>query len=166
MVEIPLRARDGSVKARAIVDDTDADWLNQWRWTLLPSGYAYRHMSRGPGLGHLHIYMHRSLLGLEQGDGRIGDHINGNKLDNRRRNLRVVTRHGNAQNVLSTKGSTSRHRGVSWNTDRQKWVAQAWINGRQTPLGRYDSEEEAAAVASAARAAHMPYSRDALAQSA
>lgn len=35
--------------------------------------------------------LHRWILGLEAGDPRIGDHINGDVLDNRRSNLRVVT---------------------------------------------------------------------------
>jgi hypothetical protein len=159
MAEIQLYARDGSVRAHVLVDDEDYAWLSQWRWTLLPSGYAYRRTRRGPSAGV--IYMHRQILGLVRGDGRVGDHVNGDRLDNRRANLRVVTRRGNAQNCLSTIGSTSRFRGVSWNTARQKWIAQAWINGRQTNLGSYDSEEEAAAVAAEARRVHMPYSRDA-----
>jgi hypothetical protein len=37
MAEIPLRARDGSVKAWALIDAADAAWLNQWRWSMFPN---------------------------------------------------------------------------------------------------------------------------------
>ena len=49
-------------------------------------------------------YLHREVLGLTPGDGLETDHRNGDRLDNRRSNLRVATRAQNAQNVPARSG--------------------------------------------------------------
>lgn len=152
---IPLRARDGSVRAYAIVDAADADWVNQWRWCLDGNGYASR------GVRHSgrtrQFQLHRELLGLTRGDGFEGDHIDRNHLNCRRYNLRVVRRPGNTQNKSSYAGSTSAYRGVSWTADRGRWQAQIQVNGKKTHLGFFSDEHEAAEVARAARVRMMPF---------
>jgi hypothetical protein len=154
MAEIPLRARDGSVKAWALIDAADAAWLNQWRWSMFPNGYVYRGARRDGE--QMCFYLHREILGLSAGDSRFGDHINGNPLDNRRANLRIVPRAANAQN-MHRRGGTSAYRGVSWVAKRQKWTAQGYAHGRQHNLGYYDDELEAARIAAEWRAKNMPY---------
>jgi hypothetical protein len=101
--------------------------------------------------------MHRLILGLPVGDPRLGDHINRNRLDNRRSNLRIVDRAGNGQNVGSRAGSTSSFRGVSWDSRNRKWSAQCMLRQKLYHLGRYTSEIEAARAAAAFRAEHMPF---------
>lgn len=154
---IPLRARDGSVKAHAIVDAADAEWVNQWRWCRLPNGYIAR-TAQGEGVQRT-IYLHRALLGLEYGNVLTADHINRNRADNRRANLRAVSRGGNSQNVPSQKG-VSRHRGVYLNRSTGKWTAQICLHGRSTHLGTFAEEQDAAEVARAARRRLMPYATD------
>lgn len=105
--------------------------------------------------------MHRELLGLAHGDKREADHVNRNKLDNRRSNLRIVTRAQNKQNLDSYAGGTSKHRGVSWNVSREQWVARGRLNGTVHVLGEYEREQDAAAVAAAWRREHMPFSEEA-----
>ena len=155
-VRIPLYARDGSVRAYALVDAADADWVNQWRWILFGK-YATR-TARVNGR-RLVFRLHRELLGLAHGDPLTGDHINRDKLDNRRTNLRVIPKSGQSQNMPSIEGS-SRYRGVSWKAQHRKWVAYARINGKPKTLGVFDTEEEAAQVAREARRVHMPYAVD------
>jgi hypothetical protein len=155
---IPLHNRAGEVVAHTLVDAEDRH-LAALRWYLdagnaARSGKPYVRRARGGRA----VYLHRQILGLRQDDPRKGDHINGDTLDNRRANLRIVTVAENAQNQGS-RGGSSRHRGVCWDKARGKWMAQA---GGRT-LGRFDSEDEAAAVASAWRAEHMPFSQDAAA---
>lgn len=155
---IPLHARNGSVRAYAVVDAADAEWAGQWRWSFVGLGYVGRtdpsDEHRGP------IWLHREILGLPRVlDGRVGDHIDRDKLNCRRSNLRIVTRSGNTQNQPGRAG-TSQYRGVSWSTARGKWVAQLRINGQKRYFGLYDSETEAAEVARAARARLMPYAVD------
>ncbi len=158
---IPLRARDGSIRAHAIVDSTDAAWLNQWRWSLC-AGYASRKESRSVSdRPHARtLLMHRVLLGLTAGDPREVDHINRDKLDCRRANLRAVTKAQNRQNVPGRSGGTSRHRGVFFEKKSGKWRAQVQVAGHIHILGSFTTEDEAARVATAFRATHMPYSME------
>jgi hypothetical protein len=155
--KIPLRARDGSVRAIALVDAADVDALNQWRWSLQSAGYAQRHV-RSAGRQHI-VLMHRALLGLAYGDPREVDHINRNKLDCRRANLRIVTRGQNAQNMVRP-AATSAYRGVCWSIARRKWLAYCRIDYRQHNLGAFDEEEDAAAAARAFRLAHMTHNQE------
>lgn len=162
---VPLYGGDGSVRAYALIDAVDTEWIGQWRWHLLPSGYPRRsvYIPRTANSPYrvVHRYMHCDLLGLTQGDGVDGDHINRNKLDNRRRNLRVVPEdRANAQNVPSQKGSTSAFRGVSWKASNRKWSAQLRVDGKTVYLGLFEDEAEAAAVAREARRRLMPYAVD------
>jgi hypothetical protein len=102
------------------------------------------------------LTIHRLLLGLTYGDKREGDHVNLNRLDNRRINLRVVTRAQNSQN-RPVMHHTSRYRGVSWYKKLQKWVAKGVKDGRQIHLGYFDDEEEAYRTSLAFRKEHMPF---------
>jgi hypothetical protein len=155
MIEIPIRRRDGSIRAHALVDDEDRDVVHGRSWHLAGKGYV-RASSAGGG------YLHRILLGLVPGDGLQGDHINGDPLDCRRSNLRVATRSQNMQNRRGAqRTSTSRFRGVSWDRAYQRWKAQASVDGQQRFLGHFDDEAEAGAVAAAWRREHMPFSEDA-----
>ncbi len=140
MKRIALRKRGGGVHAHVLVDDADFEWLTQWPWSL-HVGYASR---SNPTLPH-RIYMHRLILGLEFGDGKQGDHINRDRLDNRRENLRVVDPAGN---YLNHPGfvATSEHRGVSWHERSQKWRGQIYIANRSYSLGYHQREEDAAAA--------------------
>jgi muconolactone delta-isomerase len=79
----------------------------------------------------------------------VVDHINGDTLDNRLENLRLATTAQNAQN--KTRSGRSRHVGVYYNQAKGKWQAQIQMNGHKRNLGRFDSEEEAAQAALAAR---------------
>lgn len=153
-VLIPLCGRDGAIRASTKVDVSDVAFLTESSWSLQNTGYA------GARIGGRLVLMHRFLLGLEHGDQRIGDHINCDRLDNRRANLRAVpSRAVNMQNISANRGSSSTLRGVSWDKERSLWMARC---GRQH-LGRYSTEEEAGSVAAAFRAAHLPYSQEALA---
>lgn len=68
------------------------------------------------------------------------DHINGDRNDNRIENLREVTRQQNLFNSVS-KGGTSKYKGVSWDKNRNKWVAQYMLDRKHYYIGRYDTEE-------------------------
>jgi hypothetical protein len=72
--------------------------------------------------------------------GKIGDfqidHINGNRIDNRIENLRLVTHQENHFNQTKAKGYT-------WNKINKNWRAQININGTHYNLGSFNTEEEA-----------------------
>lgn len=72
------------------------------------------------------------------------DHINGNRLDNRRYNLRECTSKENNVNRGSKKNVTSQYKGVSFDTSRNKWISSIQINKRTKHIGRFDNEIECA----------------------
>lgn len=149
---IPLRNRRGEVVAHATINADDEPLVAGRAWSL-SAGYA------GAKIGGKRVHMHRLLLGLTPGDGAIVDHINRDKLDNRRENLRVGDASLNAQNRVRPPGRASRFRGVS--RQRDKWRATATIRGKQHFLGQFDREEDAAAAAAEFRSKHMPGSDEA-----
>lgn len=157
---IPLTGRRGVIRGYAIVDEEDYDALAGQRWHI-SGGYAVR-IPRIYGV-RVHIAMHRVVCCLTPDDKREIDHINQDKLDNRRSNLRIVTHAQNAQNVRSHLGSTSLFRGVSWDAASGKWRAVGYLDRRIHHLGRFEDEQEAARVVAAWRAEHMPYSAEAAA---
>ena len=86
MARIPLRDLAGNVVAVALVDAEDFHRINRHRWSLMDDVAR-----RGVKIGRRHhsILMHREIMGATLGDGLAIEHINADKLDNRRANLRV-----------------------------------------------------------------------------
>jgi hypothetical protein len=145
---VPIH-RAGAVVACAVVDEQDAALLG-YRWRLDKDGYARRSVRDGARV--FDVRMHRQIMGLERGDPLQVDHINGDPLDNRRENLRVVTHAENRQNVKAGfAGAKSRYRGVSRAGDR--WRARV----RGVHLGLFDAEEEAGRAAAAYIRETMPF---------
>lgn len=118
---------------QAIVDDEDFEYLSQWKW-LFDSNYARR--SVGSKGKQKCIYMHKLLINCPQ--NRKGDHINGNKLDNRKFNLRIATVSENGMNRKVNKNNKSGLKGVSFFGGR--W--RAYIQKRF--LGYFPTKEKAA----------------------
>jgi hypothetical protein len=159
-VQIPLCDKAGATRGVALVDEADLDVVGVYRWHLHPDGYAVRKTPRGSG-NRASVRMHRELLGLVGRDRRTQvDHINGDKLDNRRSNLRVVTNAENQQNRRHGSGA-SQHRGVSWHADSSRWRAYGSLNRKHQHLGYYDDEQDAAKAAADWRAANHPFSPEA-----
>jgi hypothetical protein len=148
-VELPLHRTDGSIGAYTLVDLVDAAWATKRRWYMTSNGYV-----RG-NLNGRKVALHRVILGLVPGDRMDTDHRNGNRLDNRRGNLRRTTRAENSQNLEARRG---RYRGVSWDRRARSWRASVTFQGVRHYLGRFKSEEEAARIAADFRREHMPFS--------
>ena len=163
-VRIPLYARSGEVVAHALVDEVDAG-QGAHRWYRNAAGYAVRQV---PGEGRLPsgrrrqraVFLHREVLGLGFGDSMQGDHMNRDRLDNRRANLRIVPVAGNIQNLTPRKGTASRYRGVTFHKASGLWFASATLRGVRHSLGYYRDEDEAGAAAAAWRRENMPYATD------
>jgi hypothetical protein len=155
---ISLRAKDGSVRAWAIVDAADGERVRNIKWHLTPNGYV---------MGHIPLSkpkrkdtLHRFLLRLDVGDGLHVDHIDRDRLNNRRSNLRIVTQAQNNQNTSGWARSSSSYRGVQ-RSRAGRWIASATVDYKPFHLGTFDDELEAARVAAAFRAKHMPHSAEA-----
>lgn len=111
--------------ATAIIDAEDVNKIRYTKWKLSASGYAMN----APKFSGSNKYMHREILGTDQ----FVDHINHNTLDNRKCNLRIVTKSQNQMNV--------NFKGVS--RYGCKWYAHIKINQKMLNLGYYLDEEEA-----------------------
>ena len=123
----------------AIVDNMDFEKVSKHRWLLRLNGYVQSSsLIKGK-----HPYLHRFILKSPEGIGT--DHINCDKLDNRRDNLRFATRSQNQANSLKHRNAlTSRFKGVSWVKRDRKWRAQIMHENKNPYLGLFTSEEEAA----------------------
>lgn len=121
----------------SIVDKSMVHALNfNWRASIRRDGkYCAKNSD---------TYLHHFVIGHPL-NGLVVDHINGNTLDNRLSNLRIVTVRQNGCNRIDQReGKTSsRYPGVYWNKQKRKWQAQIKFGVRKKYLGRYDSQEEA-----------------------
>lgn len=118
-----------------LVDEMDFEWLNQWKWHLSCKGYAVRKPGKSA------IFMHRLINNTPE--GLQTDHINRNKLDNRRKNLRTLNNQKNHFNMPRQKNNKSGVTGVLWDKERNKWLAQIVINDKAIHLGRYPLIDDA-----------------------
>jgi hypothetical protein len=152
MAQIALWRDGGGIAGYAVVDDADVALASQRRWNLDKGGYA--RCVAGRRNDKRAFLMHREILGDPPFNGAQVDHVNGDRLDNRRANLRWVTRDGNGQNQKAHKDSQSGHRGIY--RERGGWRAQVKSGGRRVWQGRFGSIEAAVAAVTAARKSLLP----------
>ena len=136
---IPLESRAGQVIAYSLVDAIEAPPLLAWPWRLSTHGYAAR--SETLDGKKRTIYLHREILKVDAGS--LVDHINGDRLDNRRQNLRIATPAENAANSKD-RPRRSGYRGVYPHKPTGRWIAQISAGGHVRHLGIYDDPEAAA----------------------
>ena len=76
--------------------------------------------------------------------GQYVDHINGDRLDNRKENLRFCTLSQNSMNKRGRSSRTSKYKGVCYAKRRNKWQASIRVDGKERFLGYFNNEEDAA----------------------
>ena len=133
--EVIIRNRHGEIIAIAIIDLDDIELISQYKWNL-SGGYA-RSVIDGHG-----IFMHKVIMNDLNNDFII-DHINRNRLDNRKSNLRIVTLQENSLNQSVYKNNTSGVPGVLFNKSKNKWEASIQINRKRIYLGTFVNKEDA-----------------------
>lgn len=117
----------------AIVDAENLDWLSKWKWYSSTTYYAIRAITLENG-NRRFIKMHREILGLQFGNELVGDHINGNRLDNRKVNLRAVAKKHNSWNKRLQPNESGRLRGVVAQPPN-RFRAQIIVDGKVINLG-------------------------------
>ena len=143
--DAPLSPDDGSAYIPltrgkfALVDKSDWEWLKEQRWSYTTDGYA---AGRITTKDRSMSYMHRVIM--DAPSDKMVDHINGDKLDNRRQNLRLCSLPENTANQRGRPG-TSRYKGVQQNR-AGNWQVRIQVHRKQIQLGTYQDEIEAAKV--------------------
>lgn len=146
MVHVP--ASKSGVTVLVAMDATDVAWLGRRRLAIGSHGYAQIFDN-----GRVCL-LHRALLGLQRGDHRLGDHIDGNPMNCTRSNLRIVN---SVASSCNTRGwSSAGYRGVYRTRHGKPFVAKATVAGRTTVIGQFDTAEEADAAAHRWRQDNMP----------
>lgn len=129
----------------AIVDADLAEYLSQWQWYAAetPQGfYAVRHEYTGTGRQKRPVWMHRAVIDAPH-DVEV-DHRDGDRLNNRRSNLRIATTAQNQANRGPSTTNTSGYRGVTWHKVHRKWQASIKRGGKFHFLGYFDTPTQAA----------------------
>lgn len=124
-----------------LVDVEELPLLLRYNWRIVRVGR--RRLPRvAATIGGEMIYLHRFLLAPLP--SFVVDHVNRTPLDNRRRNLRIVTQRENTENSEGQQNGSSRFKGVAWTTKRQKWTVFVGRKANRHLLGAFDCEIEAA----------------------
>lgn len=139
-IEIVLGKRSSAeTKHMMLVSEEDRD-MDQITWNCNGNGYAKTDV--GGRKSRKKVYAHRLVMertiGRSLASGEIVDHINHNRLDNQRCNLRIVTDKQNVQNrgVLN-RNNRSGFRGVYWHSSASKWSAEVMVDRKKVYLGLF-----------------------------
>lgn len=128
-----------------IVDDCDYIYLMQWKWYVTKYGrYAVRNARHADTIetGKM-IYLH-DVIATRKGLKSKIDHTNRNSLDNRRNNLREATNAQNLANRGPQRNNTTGYKGVVYDQQRDRWIAQIKVNQKHIFLGRFGIKLEVA----------------------
>jgi len=123
----------------AFIDNEDYDFLMNWTWHYTKAGastkighYKYRHT----------LLMHRLIMNAN--DIEQVDHVDNNRLNNQKYNLRKCTLQQNQFNKPKRENVSSIFKGVSYCKQTGKWRAVIEHNSKTIHLGRFINEIEAA----------------------
>jgi hypothetical protein len=136
---IPLRNRAGVIIEYALVDEDDFEKVNKYKWNLSVDGYAKGKVEKKD------IRLHHYIFKKAE-NGNVIDHINQDRLNDSKLNLREVSRSENSHNVKKNSNieTSSKYKGVTWDKNTQKWVSRCIYNKKRVSLGVFKNEEEAA----------------------
>ncbi len=134
----------------ALVDNADFEWLNSFKWTANLHGRTWRVRRTSTKLERKKyrrngITMHRLIMGIMGKKGLEVDHIDGNNLNNQRKNLRLCNHAENSKNRTLNKNTKTGYKGVTeypWHKYK-KFIARITIDKKLITLGYFTTKEEA-----------------------
>lgn len=110
----------------SLIDDEDFERVSKNKWSYHHTGYVVR--------GKPQISLHRFVMNAKKGE--FIDHINRNRLDNRKSNLRLATMRQNQYNSVYKDG-------IHWRGDREAWIVRMKVNGKSKYIGYFKNKKEA-----------------------
>lgn len=137
---LPNEIKLANGKGIALVDDEDYEIHGNFNWYKSSHGYVCRKVRRNGRRETL--FLHREIMGAKKGE-KV-DHINRDRLNCQRQNLRFATSKQNNQNRSPRKGTSSRFKGVCWHKSDKAWYASIKVDNKSIHLGRFKNEEDAA----------------------
>ncbi|MBB5150284.1 HNH endonuclease [Ureibacillus thermosphaericus] len=123
-----------------LIDKDDFDKVNEFSgtWSAKKDGNTHYAEIRN---GKSFIKIHRLIMNYN--GNKVIDHKNGNGLDNRKSNLRIVTHKVNSRNRKPSKNNKSGVTGVGYNKSSNKWEVQIKVDGKSKYLGLFNELQEA-----------------------
>lgn len=91
------------------------------------------------------FFSHRIAWKMHYGEEppEIMDHVDGNGLNNKINNIRCATKFQNGWNAQKSSRNKSGYKGVSFNTEKNKWRAAIHVNNKTRLIGYFSTPEEA-----------------------
>lgn len=123
----------GEDVSRTLIDLEDVEKVRNYKWSMNGKGYVTSNTPQ--------VILHRLIM--DYPEDMMIDHINHNRLDNRKSNLRICTQQQNNMNRTMNSNNTSGIAGVSWHKGNRKWGAKIQVAGKQIYLGYYQTKEQA-----------------------
>lgn len=139
--------------ARAIIDIEDIEKVKKYKWRL-GNGYAvtfYKQCNEK----WKSIRMQHVVLGIYPDKKKLIDHIDRDRLNNRKYNFRFCTNKENVRNAKLSKANTSGYKGVSWQKNRKNWAAAIRVDNKTIHLGVFKTRIRAAKVYNMAAKKHF-----------
>ena len=164
MKTIPLSGKYAAGRI-AVVSDEDFQFLSAWQWRLAADGYVRRDIYLGKKQGknwYRVVRMHRLVLERMGFDiaTQLGDHKDGDPLNNQRDNLRPATILENSRNRKVQARNATGLKGVTFHRRDKRYQASIRTSNGRIHLGYFSSAEEAhAAYCRAAEMHHGSFAR-------
>lgn len=134
--KIVLYDKEGNINGYSLIDLEDVEKIKDYKWYLTRDGYCANSVK-----SKNRVRLHRFLLNVQ--DDKIVDHVNRDKLDNRKCNLRIATPSENMHNRNLSKNNKSGFSGIWHDVKRGKWEVQICINNRKKRIGIFVKLEDA-----------------------
>lgn len=141
------RYKNRPVHAFTLIDDDDFERVSAHKWHVSQKEKSYAKGTKKD------IYLHRFILNARKEQSI--DHINGDRLDNRKKNLRFATDSQNNCNTGLRCTNKSGYKGVFFSKNAKKWSAQIALFHRSTHLGYFNDVIEAAKAYDVAAKEHF-----------
>lgn len=148
--EVVMYNKKSEEAARAKIDIEDVDKVKKYKWNLGSDKYAV-----SKTIDQKRVAMHRYLMDCPE--HLVTDHISGDRLDNRKGNLRNCTFNENLLNQKIRVSNISGCKGVSWDNVKKNWTARITVKGKYYYMGNYELFDDAV---KARKSAEIKYQGD------